>query len=128
MKNMINVLGKLLLLLSVIVVGNTKVSAQDYYDSSYSGKKVSLGITLAPNVSWLRYGDQENIEKKAQIGYAYGLLSDFSLSENYYFSTGFLINTLKASSDFNAASTTTYQLQYVEIPFGLKLQDRKSVV
>ena len=101
--------------------------AQDYYGSNYSDKKVSLGITFSPNIHWLRYGDLQNIKKEPKIGYSYGLLGDFALTENYYFSTGFLINNLKASSDYlsenaNNDVLATYHLQYIEVPFGLKLQ------
>ena len=114
-----------ILLLSVLV--GSWVQAQDYYGSSYSGKKVSLGITFSPNVHWLRYGDLKNIKTGPKIGYSYGLLADFALTENYYFSTGFLINNLKASSDYlsgnpNNDVLSTYHLQYIEVPFGLKLQ------
>lgn len=96
--------------------------AQDYYGSSYSGKKVSLGITLSPNIHWLRYDNSENVETSTKLGYNYGLLADFAMSENYFFSTGFLINSLNAGSKFSEGSFTTYKLQYIEVPFGLKLQ------
>lgn len=122
MKNMMHVYRKLSVLIVLLVFGFSGVSAQDYYSSTYSGKKINLGITLMPNMSWLRYGEQDHIKKQAQLGYAYGLLADFGFSENYYFSTGFLINTLKARSNFNMPADNIYQLQYVEIPFGLKLQ------
>lgn len=115
----------LILFLSIFIVAFAQ--AQDYYGSSYSGKKVSLGITFSPNVHWLRYGDLKNIEQDFKIGYSYGLLADFAMTENYYFSTGFLINNLKASSDYSSSSpsntdVSTYHLQYIEVPFGLKLQ------
>lgn len=115
----------LILFLSVLLCNGA--IAQDYYGSSYSGKRVSLGITLSPNVHWLRYGDLKDIKNEIKIGYSYGLLADFALSENYYLSTGFLINNLKASSDYlsgnpNNEVPSTYHLQYIEIPFGLKLQ------
>lgn len=118
---------KFSLVLFISVLLSSWAQAQDYYGSSYSGKKVSLGITFSPNVHWLRYGDLKDIEQEFKIGYAYGLLADFALSENYYFSTGFLINNLKASSDYlsgnpNNDVLSTYHLQYIEVPFGLKLQ------
>jgi hypothetical protein len=109
-----------------LLLGNV-AQAQDYYGSTYSGKRVSLGITFSPNIHLLRYVDLQNIKKEPKVGYSYGLLSDFALTENYYFSTGFLINNLKASSDYlsgNPDNTvlSTYHLQYIEVPFGLKLQ------
>jgi len=117
-------MGKVFSVLTMLIgLGISGVYAQDYYGSTYSSKKVNLGITLAPSMSWLRYGNQEDRENQAKMGYAYGLLADFGLSENYYFSTGFLVNTLKAQTKADMApNSLTYQLQYVEIPFGLKLQ------
>lgn len=101
--------------------------AQDYYGSSYSGKKVSLGITAAPNYHWLRYGEGADVKQEGKIGYSYGLLSDFALTQNYYFSTGFLINNVKSNSNYSARGNQalpirTYHLQYVEVPFAVKLQ------
>lgn len=118
-----NCFTKFLLVLLISVFSFNFLSAQDYYASRYTHKRVSLGLTFSPNLSWLRYGNRSSVDKKAEIGYGYGLLADFSLAENYAFSTGFLINNLKASSNMNAELIpTTYELQYVEIPFGLKLR------
>ena len=106
----------------------TILFAQDYYGSSYEQKSVSLGITVSPNFHWLRY-DDEQVEMSSKIGFTYGLLSDFYLAENYAFSTGFLINNLNASSNFNAENKlvqNNYKLQYIEIPFGLKMQSTPS--
>lgn len=107
------------------------VVAQDYNESVYDNKRMSLGITFSPSVSWLRYGDVDVQGAKAKLGYAYGLLADFAFSENYYFSTGFLINTLNAESRTYAVmpenqqtfiEVNDYRLQYAEIPFGIKLK------
>lgn len=107
-----------------LLVGFTKSSsAQDYYGSTYTYKPISLGITFAPNVSWHRYGAGVDIEKDWEVGYGYGLLADFGLSENYYFSTGFLINNIKSSVDVGPEQlSTTYRTQYAEVPIGLKLK------
>lgn len=125
----ISSMKRFVFILFISVLTGGLVQAQDYYGSSYSDKKVYLGITFSPNVHWLRYGDTPNIKKELKVGYSYGLLGDFPLTENYYFSTGFLINNLKARSNYptqndapNASLPTTYHLQYIEVPFGLKLQ------
>lgn len=102
---------------------STYSHAQDYYGSTYGYRPVSLGITFAPNVSWHRYGNGVDVNKNWEIGYGYGLLADFGLAENYYFSTGFLINSLKSSVDVGPDQlSTTYRTQYVEVPIGLKLK------
>ena len=111
----------LLVLLSAPFVNTLK--AQDYYGSSYSQRRVNLGLTFSPNVSWLRYGGNNKVDKKLEFGYSYGLQADFALAENYAFGTGFLINNLKSSAQLAPdAPINTYKIQYLEIPFGLKLK------
>ncbi len=123
---------KLSILFTVIVITACTVtaSAQDYYSSTYQYKPISLGITFSPNMAWMRYGDSDGHESSAKFGYAYGLLADFAFSENYYFSTGLLINTLNNESKYpnpissmpNVYTDAEYRLQYAEIPIALKLK------
>ena len=134
MQNNTRLLFLLILLLSFISDPQPGL-AQDYYSSTYQYKPMSFGITFSPNMSWLRYGDTEGHKSTPQIGYAYGLLADFAFTENYYFSTGLLINTLNSKNRYpnQLESTeyapdapryinTEYRLQYAEIPISLKLK------
>lgn len=111
-----------------LLLGNpNRGLAQGYYGSSYQYQRVSMGITFSPNVSWLRYGDEDAYEGRSGLGFAYGLLTDFAVSENYYFSTGLLINTLWTEATYTDPLTpvTTkaqHRLQYVEIPLAVKLR------
>lgn len=118
------------LVLATLLMSGRPASAQDYYSSTYQYRPVSLGITFSPNMGWMRYGDNEDYKSSPKFGYAYGLLADFAFTENYYFSTGLLINTLNSqtehpdplSSVAYARTTTDYRLQYAEIPIALKLK------
>jgi len=119
----------LLLAFLLVTFGERQVNAQDYYTSTYQYKPVSLGITFSPNMAWMRYGDSEVNKNNAKFGFAYGLLADFAFTENYYFATGLLINTLNTESDYTSVDytpgtdlTRTYRLQYAEIPLSLKLK------
>ena len=101
----------------------TLLQAQDYYGSTYDTRKVVMGITFSPNFNWLNYEDGEEVNKTSKLGYSYGLIADFRISQNYYFSTGFLINNLKANSDIEAPGLeTSYTLQYLKVPITLKLK------
>jgi len=120
-----------LLVFLFITYGGHRVHAQDYYSSTYQYKPVSLGITFAPNISWMRYGDTGDYESVPKFGFAYGLLADFAFTENYYFSSGLLINTLNAESDYIDPTAehvpggdlkSSYRLQYAEIPITVKLK------
>jgi len=114
----------------LLTSSNQSAIAQDYYSSTYQYKPVSLGITFAPNMSWMRYGDNDDYSSSAKFGYAYGLLADFAFTENYYFSTGLLVNTLNSEATYpdpvasapNTAITNAYRLQYAEIPITVKLK------
>lgn len=116
------------LFLAIFLALGNRAAAQDYYSSTYQYKPVSLGITLAPNMGWMRYGDTDEYQGTVKLGYAYGLLADFAFSENYYFSSGLLINTLNTESSGPSAETTNatidrdYRIQYAEIPIALKLK------
>jgi hypothetical protein len=107
---------------------NEKNKTQDYYNSNYyNSRPIKMGITFSPNLSWLRYGDEGGYDGKSGLGYAYGLLTDFGISENYFFSTGLLINTLVNQTTYNDTDLNTmvnakYRLQYVEIPLAVKLK------
>src|SRR5690554_4612426 len=92
-KHMKKIAGTFFIALLVWMALPTRSVAQDYYGTSPNYKTVNMGITFSPNLSWLRYGENDNFDGKAGLGFAYGLITDFSLSENYYFSTGLLINT-----------------------------------
>ncbi len=100
--------------------------AQDYYESTYEYKPISLGITLSPNIGWLRYGDADGVDNVAKVGFAYGLAADFGISENYYFATGLVINTLNSQTTFDMLGSSDqvhkYRFQYAEIPLSVKLK------
>ncbi|SFB81227.1 Outer membrane protein beta-barrel domain-containing protein [Parapedobacter composti] len=116
--------------LLLLTLPTLRVAAQDYYSSVYQYKPISLGITLAPNMGWMRYGDSEGYESTPKFGYAYGLLADFAFTENYYFSTGLIINTLNSAAKYpdplssatNTYINADYRIQYAEIPVTLKLK------
>ncbi|MGV3764159.1 MAG: hypothetical protein ACO1NT_16875, partial [Parapedobacter sp.] len=64
-----------------ITFSGPRAMAQDYYSSTYQYKPVSLGITFAPNIAWMRYGDTGDHKSTPQFGFAYGLLADFAFTE-----------------------------------------------
>lgn len=116
--------------LAVLFTLSQQLFAQDYYSSTYQYKPVSLGITFSPNMGWMRYGDNGEYKSSPKFGYAYGLLADFAFTENYYFSTGLLINTINSEVEYPDTQsgppapylTNHYRLQYAEIPISLKLK------
>ncbi|MGN0002582.1 MAG: porin family protein [Sphingobacterium composti] len=109
----------------VALLFSTQVNAQDYYTRSQNTseeKNFRLGLSINPNIGWLRYDDDYKASAKA--GFSYGLVADLGFADNYYFSTGLLINSIASKVDFPAGATDRekIRLQYVEIPLTIKLK------
>jgi hypothetical protein len=102
-----------------------QVNAQDYYNRSRNSseeKNFRLGLSINPNIGWLRYDDE--YEATAKAGFSYGLVADLGFADNYYFSTGLLINSIASKVDFpgEAIDRDKIRLQYVEVPLTIKLK------
>ncbi len=104
-------------------------------------QKVSGGVTFSPIISWMKPTITDRIENEAvKFGFSYGLTGDLNLSDNFAFSTGFVVNnfggklkyldsipaftvdmgTYDSTYTFDPNVVVTYKLQYIEIPFSLK--------
>ena len=100
--------------------------AQSYY--GYPQRDLSMGLTINPNIGWMRY-DDDRYSSEAKVGYSYGLLADIGFAPNYYFSTGFMINTLESSLNSGSHSEIAardYRLQYAEVPIAIKLKTNEN--
>lgn len=101
-----------------------QVKAQDYYNRSRNSseeKNFRLGLSINPNIGWLRYDDE--YEATAKAGFSYGLVADLGFADNYYFSTGLLINSIASKVDFPVGDDRDkIRLQYVEVPLTIKLK------
>ena len=110
----------------IILVSSSHIFAQG----------LSFSVVLDPQITWMN-SDSKRIEREGvNFGIGGGLVMDNYFTENYAFSTGLQIlstgGSLKYldSLDFQfagtrdtlpAGSTVNYNLQYLTIPFGLKL-------
>lgn len=120
----------LLLGVFLMTIAPLQSIAQNYYNE----RDISMGITFSPNINWLRYGDEPDFSGSAGMGFSYGLIADFGVANNYYFSTGLLINQLYADASIPAGGADTppsahkrqYRMQYVEIPLSVKLKSTEN--
>ncbi|MFT6166085.1 MAG: hypothetical protein ACJAV5_001270 [Vicingaceae bacterium] len=105
---------------------------------SFAQKDFQLGLQFSPSIGWLKpVGD--NIEADgAKIGYTFGVIGDFNISDNYIFSTGIqLVNTGFTAIKPDVQEVTNTQgdlengygstvadvrLNYIEVPLTLKLR------
>lgn len=115
--------------LSLFVSSNA--FGQDYYsygNASAKEKNIRLGLSINPNIGWLRY-DDDDYNSGGRAGFSYGLLADLGFSENYYFSTGLLINSIAGKMSYTGSkegdeffNRDLIRLQYVEVPLTIKLK------
>ncbi|MCF8331823.1 MAG: PorT family protein [Bacteroidales bacterium] len=123
MKKIIPVLMAVLLISSFV-----KINAQEDL------KPFRFGLHASPSISWIKPDVQEYESDGSKIGFSYGVIADFNLSENYAVSTGIDISYFggKASYEdkldpygFESTETgnikSTYNLQYLQIPVMIKM-------
>jgi opacity protein-like surface antigen len=125
MRNFTKKLFTPLALISTLMLGSTAY-AQDYYSNSRHSngeKNFRLGLSINPNIGWLRYDNDYEASSKA--GFSYGLLADLGFARNYYFSTGLLINAINSKVDAAGISKDVY-LKYAEVPLTVKLKSEET--
>ena len=124
----------LILFLSINVFAQTEPTTSK---SDGELKHFRFGLQFSPQLGWIKAQDNHTISSNPQFGFNYGLMADYSLAPNYAIATG--INISQNSSDitykdtinmfnsfkndtFPQGTKTSYKLQYIEIPFLLKLK------
>lgn len=99
-----------------------------------SESNLHFGLKAAPSLAWLRSDSEGYDSNGSKFGFSYGLITDFNFATNYAFATGVdityrggkfkTVSSLKsaANSDSVISTTSTFTLQYIEIPLTLKLK------
>ena len=91
-------------------------------------------LKVAPSLAWLK-SDTKGYDSDGSIfGFTYGLITDFNFAQRYAFGTGIdityrggkfkSVDELKTAigEDSVISTSSTYNLQYIEIPLTLKLK------
>lgn len=126
----LQIMKRLFFVLLIAIVVSMNVNAQ----------KMSFGIVANPQISWMKPDGTKVDQAGTKLGLSFGLNSDFFFADNYAIHTGLLINNtggrleynddidfITADSTFNIASGSPlkYNLQYINIPFGLKFKTKQ---
>ncbi|MBE0640210.1 MAG: PorT family protein [Bacteroidales bacterium] len=101
-------------------------------------KPFRFGLRVAPTVDWLSPSSEGYENDGAAFGFNWGFMSDITLTDNYYFSTGFGIQHFNGKLQFeyqevldgNTEPTSgmlsrKYILRYVEVPLLIKMKTNK---
>lgn len=102
------------------------------FQQVYAQKKIYIGLTGSPCVAWLQPRASDLNSDKTRIGFAYGVMTDFSFTENYAFGTGLRvshhggeINYITVAGIAGGRLTETYKLQYLQVPLTLKMRTKE---
>ena len=105
---------------------------------SFAQRNFQLGLHFSPNIGWLKPNGSNTQADGSKIGYTFGVIGDFNITENYIFSTGLgitntgfslvkpdaqtFVNNLGAEVPGYGKTTSEIRLNYVDIPLTLKLR------
>jgi len=107
---------------------------------SVKGQQLRLGVSVDPQVSWMKTDVKTVGANGGRLGVNFGLVVEKYFAANYAFATGISISSsggkllYKTSGKFNFKDTTlsypantgiTYKLQYLTIPFSVKLKTNR---
>ncbi|MBN3036171.1 MAG: PorT family protein [Bacteroidales bacterium] len=102
-------------------------------------KPFRFGFQIAPSFSWISPDSEGYDSDGANMGFAWGFLSDFALTENYFVSTGFNMEYLSGKLNYPHAMALDpdtslltpgdlarkYRLRYLEVPLCLRMRTNK---
>jgi len=93
---------------------------------------VRLGLKIAPNISWMNPNEKNYTSNGSSVGFSFGFISEFRLTEHYKICTGFNFSFVGGNLQFPYASkpdTGTmgrkYNFRYLEIPLTIKMKTRE---
>ncbi len=98
-------------------------------------KPFRFGLKVAPTIGWMSPDTEKYENDGSAAGFNWGFISDFTITENYFFATGFNINYLNSKLKYetgiilNADTVLTegilarrYKLRYIDVPLSLKMK------
>ncbi len=94
--------------------------------TSQNDKFFRFGLHGSPSVAWLKPETKSFQSKGLRLGFGYGLITEFTLADNYSLATGvesvYSGGKLQNVDTIGTTTTATYRVQYIEIPIALKMK------
>lgn len=96
--------------------------------STFAQNKIDLGFKFHPIVGWFNGTEGNATAAGPRIGYSYGVMGDFYISDNYAFATELAITNITGKLDYLGSKDNQLKmrLSYVDLPISLKLKTNKS--
>jgi len=94
--------------------------------SAQNEKFFRFGLHGSPSIAWLKPETKSSESNGVRLGFGYGLITEFSLADNYSLATG--VESVYSGGKLQNVDTAgmktsgTYKVQYIEIPIALKMK------
>jgi len=101
-------------------------------------KPFKFGFKIAPAIGWLSPDAQDYEGGGSGFTFAWGFISDFTLMDNYFVSTGFNMSYFQGklmypysfeneNITYDGTMSRTYNLRYIEVPLSLKMKTNELI-
>lgn len=119
------------LIIIVLIIGfSSNVKAQK--------KPFKFGFKVAPAIGWLSPDSKDYEGGGSAFTFAWGFISDFTLMDNYYVSTGFNMSYFQGklmyphsveyeNITYDGSMSRAYNLRYIEVPLALKMKTNELI-
>lgn len=99
-----------------------------------------MGLTASPQLSWMNSDASTIGSDGVQMGFNFGLLTDFFFAERYSLTSGIMINntggklkyndsllfeTNDKTYDFGEGAAIKYKIQYIDIPLSFRMESNQ---
>ena len=136
---------KLVTLVSILTIGLSTFAQEE----TTTNKPLRFGIKASPTLSWLKAKSNDLEGDGSSLGFSYGLMADFSIGDNYAFSTGLdvshkggklaytdkkgqFLNPITLAYTDSTLNTNQayfknadYSIQHLEIPLTIKMHTKE---
>jgi len=116
--------------LKLLLLFSTIFSLSQGQDFNEKLKNARMGLYVAPAVNFIQT-DSDKTDTSNNPGIIYGYAFEIALNENHRIESGFAISykgggvTQHNSSDHSTSITSDYKMQYVTVPFFIKMRSRQ---
>lgn len=110
------------------------------FSTNVFSQGVRMGLAASPQISWMNSDASSISTNGTQIGFNFGLITDFFFADRYSLSTGLTINNTGGKLKFNDSlnfetndkiyelgqeSEITYKIQYIDVPLSFRMESNQ---
>jgi opacity protein-like surface antigen len=103
-------------------------------------QKIRMGLTASPQLSWLTSDVSKISSEGVQMGFNFGMQTDFFFSDRYSITSGIMINntggglvyndslqfkTSDSNLQLDPGASVKYKIQYIDVPLAFRMESNQ---